>query len=154
MDSPSAMPVDLPEERSDDEAAETDPPQIPLFPEDLATDGSLKSWQLVGEPKQFDIGSQVATSSYGADHLALDKQVKFVDKGSEKESIASGKYEQLSAAAPPTVVGEALSLTTKKAVLFPWAKGRLGRLFGDQGRLALKQPRLNPSVQVSTILFR
>ena len=61
-------------------------------------------------------------------------------------SDAPARFERVSAAAPPTIVSEAVRLTDKRAVLYPWEKGRLGRIFGEQGRLSLKKPKLHAGV--------
>ena len=66
-----------------------------------------------------------------------DDRVKFVDKGGMPVSDGLPALEKVSAAAPPSIVSEALRLTDKKGILYPWEKGRLGRLFGNQGRLNL-----------------
>ena len=72
--------------------------------------------------------------------------VKFVDKGTSSAKMEPGRLERVASAAPPGIVSEALRLTDKKTLLYPWEKGRLGRIFGQQGRLSLKKPKLNPGV--------
>lgn len=67
----------------------------------------------------------------------------FFDKGSGQSSEVPTKFEKVATSVPPTVVSAAVRLTDKKPVLFPCEKGRLGRIFGDQGRLNLKQPKLH-----------
>lgn len=67
-----------------------------------------------------------------------------MDNGSTGLEPEQASFVKVADAVPPSVVSEAVRLTDKKALLYPWEKGRLGRIFGDQGRLSLKQPRLHP----------
>ena len=72
------------------------------------------------------------------------RAVNFVDAGAEDVQL-SGSFSHVGKAAPDVIVSEAIRLTDKKAVLFPWEKGRMSRIFGDQGRLEPKLPRLHAS---------
>ena len=74
----------------------------------------------------------------------LKGNVKFVDASEHSLEATSARFEKVSAAAPPAVISEAVRLTDKKTLLYPWEKGRLGRIFGEQGRLNLKKPKLHP----------
>ena len=71
-------------------------------------------------------------------------EVNFVDAGTG-EASTGGAFSHVGKAAPDAVVSEAIRLTNKKAVLFPWERGRMARIFGDQGRLEPKLPRLHAS---------
>ena len=79
-------------------------------------------------------------------HSVDDSTMKFVDGSKVQTSDTPVRFERVSAAAPPTIVSEAVRLTDKRAVLYPWEKGRLGRIFGEQGRLSLKKPKLHAGV--------
>eukprot|EP00435_Cladocopium_sp_Y103_P066923 s261_g29.t1 len=98
----------------------------------------LASEQVTGSLPDRDAG----LCSFSTDE---PKGFDFVDKG---EGLNAGKGMSIShvaRAAPDTVVTEALRLTDKKVVLFPWEKGRMAKIFGDQGRLETKRPKLHAS---------
>ena len=66
-----------------------------------------------------------------------ESKIKFVDS-TKDASCEPSCFESVASAAPPVIVAEAARLTDKKTLLFPWEKGRLGRIFGEDVRLSLK----------------
>eukprot|EP00435_Cladocopium_sp_Y103_P039415 s2955_g10.t1 len=102
----------------------------------------------------FDrLASEQATGSFldrdvGLGSFSTDepKGFDFVDKGEDLNAGKGMSFSHVGRAAPATVViREALRLTDKKVVLFPWEKGRMAKIFGDQGRLEVKRPKLHAS---------
>ena len=146
LDSPTSMPVSVPdaEELSDIEG-DARVMQQDLFggsfdfdflddPEALTGVGSATDEQQGFPPKPPQLPFM---------HDEPDSRLKFVDKGSGPSHDEPTKFEKVATSVPSTVVSAAVRLTDKKPILFPWEKGRLGRIFGDQGRLSLKQPKLH-----------
>ena len=70
--------------------------------------------------------------------------VTFVEAGTDSAE-QSGSFSHVGKTAPDTIISEAIRLTDKKLVLYPWEKGRMARIFGDKGRLKTKMPRLHAS---------
>ena len=150
---PSSLPVNFAEEPGvdfPDGVGDVDE----LFGEgaDFELPDSLKSWDKLPSDNEGESIFPPAPPLAHAIDPDADVHVRFVDKRSAPASSDPTRFERVAAAAPPEVVSEALRLTDKKALLFPWEKGRLGRIFGDQGRLSLKMPKLaagsNSFVQV------
>lgn len=146
-DSPTSMPVRLPDEaESGEDAFCSAGTQFDLTGDLFVPQHSWDDFEHL-ESCALDANTfpPAFPGSFAAQGDTKD-HVKFVDKGTSSERMDSGRYEKVSSAAPPCIVSEALRLTDKKTLLYPWEKGRLGRIFGHQGRLSLKKPRLNPGV--------
>ena len=144
-DAPTTMPVTIPGEDTGVDDADD------LFK--IATGSSsidFSAQQSIWDLDQLDaldwLERPCETPAPVGPALAGDKdgKVMFVDKSASAAAAEPTRFEKVAAVAPPGVVSEALRLTDKKPLLFPWEKGRLGRIFGQQGRLSLKQPKLNP----------
>ena len=67
-----------------------------------------------------------------------DSSVSFVDADGDVKP-PEGSFSHAGKAAPDSVISEAIRLTDKKPVLYPWEKGRMSRIFGDRGRLESKK---------------
>ena len=110
---------------------------------------SLKGWELLPD------GDEV-TSSDGRPFFPPEppfasaaeggktERVNFVDMSEPAAQDSSKVFLHRAAFAPPAVVSEAIRLTDKRPLLYPWEKGRLGRVFNNVGRLDNKKPRLHP----------
>eukprot|EP00435_Cladocopium_sp_Y103_P033182 s3258_g8.t1 len=140
----SALPVSFPEELDDDfPACFEDVDKAFCGGEDFEVPASLRSWdKLPSDDEGASVFPPVPPLAQAIDPEA-DGHVRFVDKGSVPTSSKPSTFERVASAAPPVIVSEALRLTDKKPLLFPWEKGRLGRIFGDQGRLSMKLPQLS-----------
>ena len=151
-DSPTDMPVSLPGDELDAHEFDEDFSN-PL----LALGGSFEpldasaGWELPEPSEQVEASFPPSAPLMPFLTAASDSHVKFVDKSLPSASSEPARFETVASMASPAVVSEALRLTDKRPVLYPWEKGRLGRIFGEQGRLQLKQPRLK---QVSTTLSK
>ena len=97
---------------------------------------SLRSWEFLSEQDEalleqghplhaFEPPRLPVASNAGADKLEV------ADKSEPVTATAVPIFEHRSSAAPPAPVSEAVRLTEKKPLRFPWEKGRLGRIFGD-----------------------
>ena len=75
---------------------------------------------------------------------AKSQGVSFVDAGAPPKPF-DGNFSHVGKTAPDPVISEAIRLTDKKPVLFPWEKGRMAKIFGDRGRLDAKMPKLHAS---------
>ena len=140
--SPSSMPVGIPGESTDDFLSEfnaVDP-----------NSGLDCSFEPLDDSITVDINAHDGASSHAFPPSGLfmnvDAQdsVKYVDKSETTGMQDVSRFEKVSATVPPGIVSEALRLTDKRPVLYPWEKGRLGRIFGEQGGLNLKRPKLHP----------
>ena len=141
------MPVSLPEDvESGDDIFGSTGAQFEMTGEQFEP---MHSWEDFGHlescAKDANTFPPVFPGSFAAQRDTGD-HVKFVDKGTSSAKVEPGRLERVASAAPPGIVSEALRLTDKKTLLYPWEKGRLGRIFGQQGRLSLKKPKLNPGV--------
>ena len=143
-DSPSDRPVSLAEEAELDDVAFEHELERELygkadFHEDAAAD-LASGLRDAGIPAT----SAKASAPFPPFMQHMDTSgVMFVDKSRVQSAEQPARFERVAAAAPPSIVSEAVRLTDKRPLLFPWEKGRLGRIFGDQGRLALKKPKLH-----------
>ena len=148
-DSPTSMPVGIPGESTDD-----------FFEEFNAVDPITDlggSFEPLASCNVTRPSAQEAITPFAFPpaaprslfmHEDAQDSVKYVDKGSTPTMQESAKFEKVSRAVPPGIVSEALRLTDKRPLLYPWEKGRLGRIFGEQGRLNLKRPKLHPCQQL------
>ena len=146
LDSPTSMPVSVPEEdEASDAELNAEAVQQSLFGGDLDFDFLDDSKGVASGGSATGIESQFPPQppKLPLMHDEPGSGLKFVDKGSGQSSEQSTKFEKVATSVPSTVVSAAVRLTDKKPILFPWEKGRLGRIFGDQGRLNLKQPKLH-----------
>lgn len=143
-DAPSNLPVSLDEEEAQWNSPDWHSPDGVAGMEEQGQNTALEL--LFGHPP-FDsfasAGDDLPLASDEAD-VINPKGVSFVDGGGDSAS-ASGSFAHVGRAAPDTIISEAIRLTEKKPVLFPWEKGRMARVFGSQGRLEPKMPRLHPS---------
>ena len=133
-DTPSAMPVNLDSEES--LAGEFEAFSPDGIVGQLDGDQSSAMEQLFGHPSDdtfFNPMRGPAFEATGPHDTGLDK-VNFVDAGTG-EASTGGAFSHVGKTAPDAVVSEAIRLTNKKAVLFPWERGRMARIFGDQGHL-------------------
>lgn len=150
-DDPTDIPVSFgnAEASSDEEPSGMPEPNFDDFPADDFDEehpDSLHSWEKLPS-EDVERHTFPPVPPLAGDLLEVpDGDIRIVDKGSLPSSSTSDRFEPLTATAPPVIVSEAIRLTEKKPVLFPWEKGRLSRIFGDQGRLSLKQPRLGPGM--------
>ena len=143
-DSPSSMPVGFPGESTDDFFGE--------FNDVNPITGSGSSFEPLDSNATGSDAQEAATAfafppvAPGSLFMQVDTQdsVKYVDKSAVADTQESAKFEKVSTAVPPGIVSEALRLTDKRPLLYPWENGRLGRIFGEQGRLNLKRPKLHP----------
>ena len=144
-DIPSAMPVDVPEPADAanvDEVlsnAEYEQDREPVVSEEMDDCfGEGTGFSEAGDLPDFSL------ARLGKSDTVEDSRLSFVDTGDE--SAASSKhFAHVGRAAPDSVISEAIRLTDKKTVLYPWEKGRMSRIFGDRGRLEPKKPRLHTS---------
>eukprot|EP00435_Cladocopium_sp_Y103_P068717 s1151_g32.t1 len=79
------------------------------------------------------------------DEAAGSTGVSVVDKSRELNAVIGSSFSHVGRTAPDSVVSDAIRLTEKRKVLYPWEKGRMARIFGDLGRLEPKKPRLHPT---------
>lgn len=143
-DTPSAMPVNLDSEESLAGEFETFSPDGIAWQSDGNQNSAME--QLFGHPSDDTFLNPMrgpAFESTGPHDTGMG-EVNFVDAGTG-EANTGGAFSHVGKAAPDAVVSEAIRLTNKKAVLFPWERGRMARIFGDQGRLEPKLPRLHAS---------
>ena len=108
----------------------------------------LREWELLSEADEKALFLGMATAHHVPPILPFGDSggtahLNIVDKSEPAASAGSVVFEHRAASAPAPVVSEALRLTEKKVLKFPWEKGRLGRIFGDVGRLEPKRPRLH-----------
>ena len=145
-DSPTSMPVSVPDaEELSDAEGDAMAMQHDLF-------GGSFDFDFLDDTKVFTVAGSATGEQHGFPpkppqlpfmHDEPDSRLKFVDKGSGLSHDQPAKFEKVATAVPSTVVSAAVRLTDKKPIPFPWEKGRLGRILGDQGRLSLKQPKLH-----------
>ena len=74
-------------------------------------------------------GSDLSDCNPGSVFLQANSKgnVKFVDASEHGMEATSARFEKVSAVALPAIISEAVRLTDKKTLLYPWEKGRLGR---------------------------
>jgi hypothetical protein len=138
-DAPSAMPVNLDGEESFHEEFESSSPFGAEQGEGLQHDSAM----------QLLFGAEADDAIFGGDfglpfdtpvlEGARDSSVSFVDADGDVRT-PEGSFSHVD-----SVISEAIRLTDKKPVLYPWEKGRMSRIFGDRGRLESKMPRLQAS---------
>jgi len=92
----------------------------------------------------FASGAHQSLFEPAADSGNANRRVSFVEAGTDP-SAQLGSFSHVGKTAPDTIISEAIRLTDKKPVLYPWEKGRMARIFGDKGRLETKMPRLHAS---------
>ena len=142
-DIPSSMPVNLPGE--DDANTISDDSSCKAYEQDGIPVSTDDVDELFGGPTIFP---ELFVQADGEQedptvHAEQDGSgLCFVDAGSEASSSAK-HFSHVGKAAPDSVISEAIRLTDKKTVLYPWEKGRMSRIFGDQGRLEAKKPKLH-----------
>ena len=138
-DAPSGMPVNLDGEESFHEEFESSSPFGAEQGEGLQHDSAM----------QLLFGAEADDAIFGGDfglpfdtpvlEGARDSSVSFVDADGDVRT-PEGSFSHVD-----SVISEAIRLTDKKPVLYPWEKGRMSRIFGDRGRLESKMPRLHAS---------
>ena len=144
-DTPSALPVDVSDAEDVQDVFEDSPGQ------EYEQDGA----PVVTEEADdiFGGGTGISDLDAASEHLPDeqddsinldDKKFGFVDTG-DVEHVPLERFAHVGRAAPDSVISEAIRLTDKKAVLYPWEKGRMAKVFGDQGRLEAKRPKLHAS---------
>ena len=92
----------------------------------------------------FASGAHQSLFEPAAESGNADSGVSFVEAGTDS-AAQLGSFSHVGKTAPDTIISEAIRLTDKKPVLYPWEKGRMARIFGDRGRLETKMPRLHAS---------
>ncbi|CAL1140753.1 unnamed protein product [Cladocopium goreaui] len=125
-DSPTDMPVSLPGDELDAHEFDEDF-NNPL----LALGGSFEPLDASAGLELHEPSEQVEASFPPSAPVmpfrtaASDSRVKFVDKSLPSASSEPARFETVASMASPAVVSEALRLTDKRPVLYPWEKGRL-----------------------------
>ena len=141
---PSALPVNLDYEESLHEEFAAAPHSEGLHAEDTDQGNLMK--QLFGDDFHDGVFAEPSGATFEPPVLQDFKSrgVSFVE-ANENPRAHAGPFSHVGKAAPDAVISEAIRLTDKKPVLFPWEKGRMAKIFGDRGRLEPKLPRLHTS---------
>ena len=96
----------------------------------------------------FASGAHQSLFEPAAESGNADSGVSFVEAGTDS-AAQLGSFSHVGKTAPDTIISEAIRLTDKKPVLYPWEKGRMARIFGDRGRLETID-----CMQVATVLSK
>lgn len=111
---------------------------------------SLRGWEIMSDRDEDALSRGSNLAAFEPPVLSepggnVPSGITIVDKSEPVVQMAAKAVKHRASAAPSAAVSEAMRLTDKKQLRFPREKGRLARLFGDQGRLAAKLPRLSPA---------